>query len=241
MLTADDLPSGSAIGPQTVVENRVLGPLSLTVGDDLTPAGSLVVTGSSSNTAVVEDNDIVIGGSGTSRDITVTPVALANGQTTITLNVSDGFHTTPVTFLLTVTPDDDPTITAPANDSMTRDTVLGPLAFTIGDDLTAAASLTVTATSSNHAVVKDEDVVIGGAGASRTVTITPVALATGSTTITLTVLDEFDQATPRRSPSTSSWTIRRRSPARRSPPRLATPCSGPWRSRLATTWSRRRR
>ena len=65
VLTADDVPSASAIGPQTIVESRVLGPLSLTVGDDLTPAGSLVVTGSSSNTAVVEDDDIVISGSGT--------------------------------------------------------------------------------------------------------------------------------------------------------------------------------
>lgn len=192
-LTANNPPTASAIGPQSLIENRVLGPLSLTIGDDLTVAASLTVTGVSSDHAVVQDADIVITGASSPRSVTITPVDGANGQATITLNVSDGIHTTPVQFLLTVTADDDPTTTAPGNQTTKRDTVLGPLSFTIGDDLTDVSLLTVSAASSNTAVIRSEDVVLSGTGASRQLTITPQSLATGQTTITLTVTDELSQ------------------------------------------------
>ena len=76
-----------------------------------------------------------------------------------------------------MTPDDPPTVTPPANQTMKRATVLGPLAFTIGDDVTDVDSLTVTALSSNTNVVMNSGLAIGGTGASRTLTITPAALS----------------------------------------------------------------
>jgi hypothetical protein len=51
----------------------------------------------------VPNANIVFDGSGTSRTVTITPVANQNGIATITVQVSDGTATTSVTFVLTVT------------------------------------------------------------------------------------------------------------------------------------------
>ena len=61
--------------------------------------------------------------------------------------------------------------------------------MTIGDVETAATALTLTAASTNTALVPVANVVFGGSGANRTVTVTPVAGQSGSTVITLTVGD----------------------------------------------------
>jgi hypothetical protein len=49
--------------------------------------------------------------------------------------------------------------------------------------------LTVTATSSNQALVAANGIVLGGSGANQTITLTPVANASGTSTITVTVTD----------------------------------------------------
>lgn len=60
-----------------------------------------------------------------------------------------------------------------------EDTAPAPLAFTVGQ----VGAL--VATSSVQSVVADAGIVVGGSGANRTVTVTPVADAFGSTVITL--------------------------------------------------------
>lgn len=59
----------------------------------------------------------------------------------------------------------------------------------IGDDLTPAADLVVTAVSSNQAVIADSGLTIGGSGAQRTLTITPAPGALGVSTIRVRVSD----------------------------------------------------
>lgn len=80
-----------------------------------------------------------------------------------------------------------PTISSVSAQSIYRDASTGPLAFTIGDAVDPASSLTVTATSSNHTLADDADCVLGGSGANRTVNITPNTSQTGVTTIQLVV------------------------------------------------------
>ena len=59
----------------------------------------------------------------------------------------------------------------------------------MGDAETAPAALTVVGTSSNTALVPNGNLVFGGSGANRTVTVTPVAGQFGTATITLTLID----------------------------------------------------
>ncbi len=72
------------------------------MGDAETAAASLVVSASSSNTTLVPNSSIALGGSGANRTIVLTPANGQSGTTTITLNVSDGTVSTSTTFLLTV-------------------------------------------------------------------------------------------------------------------------------------------
>ncbi len=82
-----------------------------------------------------------------------------------------------------------PTISDIANQTITAGGNTGALAFTIGDAETAAASLTVSRASSNTTLVPTANIVLGGSGSSRTVTVTPASGQTGTATITVTVTD----------------------------------------------------
>ncbi len=102
VVTADDPPTLSAFSNQQIGAGSTLGPLAFTVGDDLTAATALTVTASSTNSALLPNADIVIGGSGASRTLTATPVPGTSGVTLVTVSVSDGSQTTQKSFVLTV-------------------------------------------------------------------------------------------------------------------------------------------
>jgi predicted extracellular nuclease len=62
--------------------------ISFTVADAETAVGSLVVSAVSNNVAVVPNANIIVGGSGATRNVRITPAA--SGVATITVTVSDG-------------------------------------------------------------------------------------------------------------------------------------------------------
>jgi len=102
---ADTPPTISAIEDQTIVGGTSTDPLAFTIGDSHTAADSLVLTKSSSDTVLVPLANIVFGGSGASRTVTVTPAAGQDGDADIGIVVSDGVFSTTNTFLLTVLPE----------------------------------------------------------------------------------------------------------------------------------------
>jgi Big-like domain-containing protein len=191
----DDAPSISNIGDQSTDEDTPTGALSFTVGDAETSAGSLTVTGSSSNTTLVPVGGIVFGGSGANRTVTLTPAANEFGTTTIIVRVSDGTSTASDTFTLTVNSvNDAPTISNIADQTMWLGAALSlgaPLIgveFSVGD-VETLDGLILNGTSSNQALIPDAAISFGGSGSNRTVTLNPVAGQTGSATITVTVGD----------------------------------------------------
>src|SRR6185369_2671518 len=99
----------------------------------------------SSNPSLVPTNNVVLGGSGASRTVTVSPAANLSGTSTISVTVSDGGLSAGSSFLVTVNPvNDTTTISTIANQTVNVDTATGPLSFTVGDVETAAGSLTVS-------------------------------------------------------------------------------------------------
>jgi Putative Ig domain len=80
-----------------------------------------------------------------------------------------------------------PTISNIPDSTINEDDTFGPINFTIGDAETLAGSLTVSAISSNTALVPT--VTLGGSGATRTITMKPAANQSGAATITVTVND----------------------------------------------------
>ena len=187
----NEAPTIAAILAQTTQEDMATGAFAVTVGDAETAVGLLTVTSTSSDLGVVAAGGIALGGSGADRTITLTPVPNASGTTTITVTVTDaGGLTATRSFVLTVTAANDvPTISAIADQTTLEDTSTGAIAFTVGDVETAVGSLTVTATSSDLGVVAAGGIALGGSGANSTITLTPVANASGASTITVTVID----------------------------------------------------
>jgi VCBS repeat-containing protein len=183
-------PTITGIADQLINEDTSTTALGFTIGDAESAAGSLTVSGSSGNTALVPNGNMVFGGSGSNRTVTVSPAANQSGSATITVSVSDGQYTTSTNFVVTVNPvNDAPTITGLANQAIAVGGTVGPLSFVVGDIETPAAALTVGASSSNPALVPTNNIVLGGSGGSRTVTVTAVTNQTGSATISLIVSD----------------------------------------------------
>jgi len=81
-----------------------------------------------------------------------------------------------------------PTISTITNQFGNEDTLIGPIAFTVGDD-TSTSSLILSASSSNSNLVTNARITFGGSAASRTVSILPLTNQFGSTTITISVTD----------------------------------------------------
>ena len=95
-------PTISDITNWSTDEDTSTGAITFTVGDAGTPADDLTATGSSSNTTLVPNANIVFGGSGANRTVNVTPAANRSGTATVTVSVSDGTATTSDIFVLTV-------------------------------------------------------------------------------------------------------------------------------------------
>lgn len=186
---ANQPPTISSISNQTVPVNTPTGALAFTIGDDSTPVGSLMVTRSSSNTTLVPTANVVIGGSGANRTVSVTPTSNQTGTATITVQVSDGSLAVTSSFVVTVLANQAPTISAIADQSVLENTATAALAFTIADDSNPVGSLTVTRSSSNPTLVPVANLVLGGSGANRTLTATPASNQSGTAIITLQVSD----------------------------------------------------
>ena len=98
----DEAPTISDIPNQLTDTDTATGAIPFTIGDDVTPPGSLIVTGVSDNQTVVPDANIVFGGSGANRTVTITPGAGQTGTATITVTVDDGTNTSFDTFVIDV-------------------------------------------------------------------------------------------------------------------------------------------
>jgi len=93
-------PTISNIADQATKVGMSIGPIPFTVADVNTDP--LTVTVSSSNTTLVPNANLVLGGSGANRTLTIAPAPGQTGTTTITVTVSDGQAQTSDTFVLTV-------------------------------------------------------------------------------------------------------------------------------------------
>lgn len=95
-------PSITAIDDLSIPSGGNTGALGFTIGDVETDVDSLILTVQSSNTSLAPIANIVIGGVGANRTVTVTPVSGKAGSATLTVTVSDGGKTASETFVVTV-------------------------------------------------------------------------------------------------------------------------------------------
>ncbi len=188
-------PTISNINDQVTEENQEIGPVRFTVGDSDNLASELRITAKSNNQNLIPDQNMTINGSGTNRDIIITPASNQSGSAVVTVIVSDGVDQASTSFKVEVNAlPKAPTISNISGKSTDQDVTIGPIAFTINDEDTPVGDLTVTAASSNPNLVTNDNIILGGSGSNRTVTVTPEPGKHGSASITITVSDGTNQA-----------------------------------------------
>jgi len=188
-------PTLSVIADQSTTPGATVGPLALTVADDADPA-LVTLSAASSNPALVASGSVVLAGSGGSRTVsfTTTAGAFGNAVITITGTDADGASTTR-TFLVEV-PNTPATLTMVADQTTTAGANVGPLAFTVADD-GGAANVTLTASSSNPALVAPGSITFGGAAENRTISFATSPNTFGTAVITITATDSEGAVTTR--------------------------------------------
>lgn len=102
----------------------------------------------------------------------------------------------PVTIEVVALPENrPPVVSAIGPQSVLEDGTLGPVGFQVSDDRTPADELRVQAFSADPSLVGPEGLVVGGSGADRFLTVSPVPDAFGSTNISVVVEDAEGLAT----------------------------------------------
>ncbi|MDB6026493.1 MAG: hypothetical protein JWM68_2716 [Verrucomicrobiales bacterium] len=153
--TFNSAPTLSTINDQTINEDVSTGSIGITVNDAETAPGSLNLTASSSNTNVVTNSRLVLGGTGANRTLSITPNTNQFGTSTITVSVSDGVLANSTAFLLTVNSlNDAPVLAAVSNRTIVEgttvlitnsatdvDTVLNQLTFALATNAPGGATI----------------------------------------------------------------------------------------------------
>jgi len=188
-------PTITTIADQTIRVTQSTGPLSFTVLDAEDPAANLTLNGISASPSIIPNGNIAFGGSGASRTVSVTATPQA-GSSIITVWVIDtGGKSNSTSFTVTVLPAN----TAPVISSIPPTNTLinvstAPIPFTVGDAETPASTLTLSASSANPTLLPTNNILFGGSGSNRTVTLTPAPGQIGIAPITVTVSDGTNTA-----------------------------------------------
>jgi hypothetical protein len=175
---ADDAYSTAEDTARTVAAPGVLGNDS---DPDGNPLSAVLGSGPSHGTLTLNADGSLV----------YTPAANYNGPDSFTYRASDGTLTSALaTVTLTITAvNDAPTVTVAAGGTCGTNDRSGTINLTVADVESAATALTLSAASSNPALVPSGNVVFAGSGTDRTLTATAVAGRTGTATLTVTVSD----------------------------------------------------
>ena len=176
----------SDIPNQNIPENQTSSPIPITINDPGLPAGSYTVTITSSNGSLIPNTagNLILGGSGANRTLTIVPSANAYGTSQITVTVTQaGVVTQTINFLVTV------------NISKQVIEENGSLTLNFGPDTVTSAN------SGNLVVIPDANLITTLAngepatvqGGGPLLTITPAAGQTGTSEIEVFVTDPSGQ------------------------------------------------
>ncbi len=190
-------PTLDALANVTINENAGLQTVNLSgiSSGAANESQTLTVTASSSNTGLIPNPTVNYTSPNAAGSISFTPVALASGIATITVTVNDGGASNNVvsrSFTVTVNSvNQAPTLDALANVTINENAGLQTvnLSGISSGAANESQTLTVTASSSNTGLIPNPAVNYTSPNAAGSISFTPVALASGTATITVTVND----------------------------------------------------
>jgi hypothetical protein len=188
-------PTITSIAAQTTIESTPKTGITFSIADSDSTVTCANVTGTSSNTALVPNANIVISGIAPTCSVSLTPVSALIGSTNIILTLTDNGSPLPAetatsSFTLTVNAfNDPPTISSISTQLTAEDVSTGALAFTISDSDSVVNCNNVVATSSNSALVSNVNLIVGGSAPNCTISASPNLNQSGMANITLVLTD----------------------------------------------------
>lgn len=184
----DDLPTLNPI-PDLVREYDA-GPESVLL-TGITSGGAnenqtVTVTAASSNPVLVSNLNVSYTHPNSVGTLTLQHNFGVSGTATITVTVSDGPNSLGQSFLVTVNPAPSRLRVSPiASQTISEDTMAGPINFTIDDD--AQPGVELSAVSSNPTLIRPSGISFGGSGTNRTISLVPETNQFGNAIITVTL------------------------------------------------------
>ena len=144
----------------------------------------------SSNPVLVPEGNVQFRERGGAAMVGITPALNETGTTSLFFHATDGITTATQLVNVTVTAvNDAPTLSRIPDQMISESGSTVPISFTIGDVETPAASLIVSARSSDSSLLPSEAIAISGSGALRTLTATPTGGRSGTVRATVIVSD----------------------------------------------------
>lgn len=194
---ANTPPGISGFSAQTLRVGHSTAPLGFTIWDAEDPGDNLSLSAASSNESVVPTGNLGLAGTGNERTLTVTAGEQPGTSTVSVVVLDSGGLSNHASFVVTVLPlNTAPVISSVPATNTLANTATTALPFTVGDLESPPESLTVSASSSNPALVPNDaaHVVLGGSGSNRTVALVPAPGQAGVAPVTLTVSDGTNQS-----------------------------------------------
>ena len=185
--------------PEIVTTNATLavnqngsGTYYFTVKSATTDPATLTVTAKSQDTSILPDANLVPGGSGQNRTLTITPKTNELRPVTVKITVADAGGSATTDLAVTITPvNQAPTIALSTNTVYTSAGVItAQLTATVADFDNLASDLRVVVSSSDESIVSSNNVFFASTtAAARNFTVVPSGAASGQATLTFKVSD----------------------------------------------------
>jgi alpha-tubulin suppressor-like RCC1 family protein len=183
----NDPPFISEIDDQRTDENITSSAISFKIDDLESSADNLILTPRSSNLSLVPEDQIVFGGSGKNRFVTITPGDNQSGQAVITITVRDQSEATSQSFNFTVNA--APDISDIGDITIGEDQSTGYITFEVSDSESDFSELTIVGFASDPNIVPDQNIQVNCTHTACTLLIKPNPDQSGKTLITLRVSD----------------------------------------------------
>ena len=183
----------STIPDQSITMNSATAALPFTVDGAQTSPDELTVTADSSDPALVPVGNILLGGSGTNRTVTVTPLAGKSGRSRIHLTMDNGITTVSTSFLLTVTEPLEGAVVF-ANSSVVTIPDLGaatpyPSTITVAGVTGVVSRVTVTLQTLRHTYPADLDILLVGPAGQKVILFSDAGGGFDVSPVTVTLSD----------------------------------------------------
>jgi hypothetical protein len=146
---------------------------------------NITLSATSSNPTLIPNNNIVFGGTGFNRSVSVIPAPGQTGTAVITVTARNAVGAATTTFLVTVS---GPPIIGPVDAIRTTRNTPASVNFTLADANLNTVRLVTS--SSNQTLLPNANVSITGTGGFRTLRITPALNQIGQATVTITATND---------------------------------------------------